>query len=84
MNKNDIKSINTIFNNHFACPDWLITGLKFRSRHFKGIVTVLEIDISRNNLKVEMLFENSKQSIQDNWDLSITIWGFKNMEYQRI
>ena len=65
-------------------PDWFIVGLKFRSPLFLREVTVLSIDVSRNNLEVEIYYAGSTYPTTETWDLDITLWAFQKFEYQLI
>lgn len=75
---------NQTLNDRFVMPDWFIVGLKFKSNLFLKEVTVLNIDITRNNVDVEVYYAGAMQPAFESWDLSITLWSFRNMKYNII
>ncbi len=57
-------------------------GTTFRSVHFEGIVTVLQVDEEKNELQVSIDPEKENRSVwQETWNLQHAIWGMRKREY---
>ena len=59
------------------------TWLKFRSIHFKGLVTVISFNTVTNLLHVNIDPEEEGRTSweEDGWNLQVTIWAFEKGEY---
>ena len=55
-------------------------GLKFTSKHFKGICEVIDVQENKNSLSV-MIHRHENSHQEDDWNLQHTIWGFENEDY---
>lgn len=59
------------------------SGLKFKSKNFRGIAEVYEVNKGENKLSVFMNSDQpNHQFLDKDWNLQHTIWGFENGEYE--